>query len=185
MIRAGGRLTGLEEVVGQLRGDVLPPHNEYERQRRVYNAGIDRHPAYIVRCADAGDVISALRFAGERDLPMAVRAGGHSGAGFGVIDDGVVIDLSRMRGVRVDPRMRTARIDGGALLSDLDHASHAFGLATPTGIVSSVGVAGLTLGGGHGYLTRLLGLTIDNLLEADVVLADGSFVTASPEHEPD
>jgi FAD/FMN-containing dehydrogenase len=130
-------------LASALRGDVVPPHTDYERARRVYNAMIDRHPAVIVRCADAGDVVQAVRFARERDLPIAVRSGGHSGPGFGTVDDGLVIDLSGMRNVRVDPAARTARVSGGATLADLDHDTHDFGVATPTGIVSTVGVTGL------------------------------------------
>jgi FAD/FMN-containing dehydrogenase len=146
---------------------------------------IDRRPALIVRPADVADVISAVGFGRDQGLDIAVRSGGHSAPGFGTVDDGLVIDLSRMRGVRVDPEMRTARVEGGALLGDVDHATHAFGLAVPAGIISNTGVGGLTLGGGLGHLTRKLGLTIDNLLEADVVLADGRFVTASAKQHPD
>ena len=158
---------------------------EYDEARKVYNAMIDRKPAMIVRCKDAGDVIECVNYARNHDLPVAIRGGGHSGPGFGVVDDGLVIDLSGMRGIRVDPASETAWVEAGCTWGDVDHATHAFGLATVSGIVSSTGVAGLTLGGGHGYLTRKYGLTIDNLLEADVVLADGRFVTANKDSHPD
>ncbi len=170
----------------RLRGELIGPHDPaYDEARTVYNGMIDRHPALIARCVDAADVIAAVNFARENNLLVAVRGGGHHGAGFGVCDDGLVIDLSPMKGVRVDPAKRTARVAGGSTLGDVDHATHAFGLATPSGIVSSTGVGGITLGGGLGYLTRKCGLAIDNLLEADVVLADGTFVTASEEVNAD
>jgi FAD/FMN-containing dehydrogenase len=140
---------------------------------------IDKRPLLIVRCADVADVISAVRFARENDLLTAVRGGGHNGPGLGSCDDGLVIDVSLMKGVRVDAERRTVRAEAGCTQGGVDHAAHALGLAVPAGIVSSTGIAGLTLGGGHGYLSRKYGLTIDNLLEADVVLADGQLVTAS------
>jgi FAD/FMN-containing dehydrogenase len=123
----------------------------------------------IANCAGVADVISSVNFARENDIILAIRGGGHSAAGLGVVDEGLVIDLSRMRGVRVDPQARTVRVEGGATLGDVDHAAHAFGLAVPAGIVSTTGIGGLTLGGGQGYLTRKYGLSIDNLLEADLV----------------
>ena len=140
---------------------------------------IDKRPLLIARCADVADVISAVRFGRENALLTAMRGGGHNGPGLGSCDDGLVIDLSPMKGARVDPANRTVRVGPGCTQGDVDHACHAFGFAVPAGIVSTTGIAGLTLGGGHGYLSRRYGLTIDNLLEADVVLADGSFVTAS------
>ncbi|MET7440460.1 FAD-binding oxidoreductase [Streptomyces sp. NPDC004082] len=169
-----------------LRGPVITPQDsEYDRARTVYNAMIDRRPAAVVRCRDAGDVMAAVDFVRDRGLETAVRGGGHSGAGLSMVDDGVTIDLSPMSGVRVDPVTQTAQAGGGATLGDLDHATHAFGLATPTGIMSTTGLGGLTLGGGHGHLTRKYGLTADNLLSADVVLADGGFVTASEREHAD
>jgi hypothetical protein len=163
-----------------LRGPVFGrEHSEYDEARKLYNGMIDKHPLSIARCVDAADVIEAVNFGRDSGLPIAIRGGGHNGPGLGSVDDGLVIDLSSMRGVRVDPVARTARVGAGCTQGDLDHATHAFGLATPAGIISTTGIAGLTLSGGHGYLSRKYGLTIDNLLEADVVLADGSFVTAN------
>ena len=140
---------------------------------------IDRCPRFIVRCQDVADVIAAVRFAREDDLLLAIRGGGHNGGGLGSCDNGLVIDLSRLKGVRVDPVKKRVRVGGGCTWGDVDHATHAFGMATPSGIISTTGVGGLTLGGGVGHLTRRCGLTIDNLVEADLVLADGSFVTVN------
>ncbi len=169
-----------------LRGELIRPEDpNYEQIRPVYNAMIDRHPALIVRCFDVADVISSVNFAREHQLTLAVRGGGHNGAGLGTCDDGLVIDLSRMKGIHIDPANRTARVEGGCVWGDVDHAAHPFGLATPSGFISSTGVGGLTLGGGIGYLSRTHGLTIDNLLGVDMVLADGSFVTADAEHHAD
>ncbi|GGP32555.1 FAD-binding oxidoreductase [Streptomyces melanogenes] len=178
--------TTLEAMRTVLRGPVIGPQDqEYTEARTIYNAMIDRRPAAVVRCADAGDVIDAVDFVRDHGLELAVRGGGHSGAGLCLVDDGVTLDLSPMRWVRVDPSAEIAQVGGGSLLGDLDHAAHAFGLATPAGIMSTTGVGGLTLGGGHGHLTRKYGLTIDNLLAADVVLADGSFVTTNERNHPD
>ncbi len=169
-----------------LRGGLIQPADEgYEAARTVYNAMIDRHPALIVQCEDVADVIAAVKFARDSALTVAIRGGGHNGAGLGVCDDGLVIDLSRMNGVHVDPVARTARVEGGATWGKVDHATHAYGLAAPSGIISTTGVGGLTLGGGIGYLTRKYGLAIDNLLEADVVLADGQPVRASERENSD
>src|SRR3712207_5824442 len=163
-----------------LRGELIQPDDPgYDEARKVFNGIIDKRPRMIARCSDVADVISCVNFARENDVLLAVRGGGHNGGGLGGADDGLVIDLSRMRGVRVDPETSTVRVEGGATWGDVDHATHPFGLAVPTGVISTTGVGGLTLGGGHGYLTRTYGLTIDNLLEADVVLADGSVVKAS------
>jgi FAD/FMN-containing dehydrogenase len=182
----GHLASALEALAPTFGGDLIAPGDpRYDEARAVYNAMIDRRPALVARCRDAGDVVAAVRLADAHGLPVAVRGGGHNGPGFGTVDDGVVVDLSPMRGVRVDPGRRLATAAGGALLRDLDHATGAFGLATPAGIVSTTGVGGLTLGGGHGYLSRQLGLTVDNLAEADVVLADGRLVTASEREHPD
>jgi FAD/FMN-containing dehydrogenase len=176
----------LQEFAMHLRGELIQPGDAaYDEARRVFNGMIDRHPRLIARCADVADVISAVNLAREQGLPLSVRGGGHNVAGSSVNDEGLVIDLSRMREVRVDPTRRTARVGGGATWADLDHAGHAFGLATPGGQVSSTGVGGLTLGGGIGHLSRKYGLSIDNLLSVDVVTADGTFVTASAEEHPD
>ncbi len=176
----------LQSFASQLRGRLIGPDDpEYDTARCVYNGMIDRHPAMIVRCVDVADVIAATNFARDNHLTLAVRGGGHNGPGLGTCDDGLVIDLSLLREVRVNPEQRSVRVAGGCTSGDVDHATHAFGLAVPFGIVSTTGVAGLTLGGGTGYLTRKYGLTIDNLLEADVVLANGSFVIASKSQHPD
>lgn len=157
----------------------------YEEARQLYNAMIDKRPALIAQVATVADVIAAVNFARDTGTLLAIRGGGHNGPGLGSCNDGIVIDFSRLRGVRVDPAQRTVRVEPGCTQGDVEHAAHAFGLAVPAGIVSTTGVAGLTLGGGTGYLSRAHGLTIDNLLEADVVLADGSFVTASETQNAD
>jgi FAD/FMN-containing dehydrogenase len=158
---------------------------DYEQARAVYNAMIDRRPALIARCADVASVSGAVGFARERGLPLAVRGGGHNGAGLGTCDDGVVIDLSLLKDIDVDPQARTVRVGGGCTWGEVDSATGEHGLATPSGIISTTGVGGLTLGGGLGHLTRRLGLTIDNLLEAEMVLADGTVVRASAQEHPD
>jgi FAD/FMN-containing dehydrogenase len=169
----------LEPLRPTFRGTLIQPTDSaYESARKVYNAMIDKRPALVARCVDVADVISAVRFGRENSLLTAIRGGGHNGGGLGVCDGGLVIDLSGMRGIRVDPAARTAQVEGGCTWGDVDHATHAFGLAVPSGFISTTGVGGLTLGGGIGYLTRQYGLTIDSLLSVDVVLADGSFVTA-------
>jgi FAD/FMN-containing dehydrogenase len=178
--------TDTAALQSQLRGQLIDTdHDEYEAARRVYNGSIDRYPWLIVRCADVADVIACVNFARDHEIPLAVRGGAHSGPGLGTCNDGLVIDLSRLRGIRVDAGGRTVRVDGGCTSGDVDHATHAFGLAVPFGIVSSTGVGGLALGGGGGYLTRRYGLTIDNLVEADVVLADGRVVVASARENED
>lgn len=176
----------IQELAAALRGPLLRPDDpSYDEARALYNAMIDKRPALIAQCVDAADVIAAVGFARDHQMLIAIRGGGHNGPGLGSVDDGLVIDLQRMNGVRVDPEARTARVEGGALLGDLHHATQAFGLATPSGIISTTGVGGITLGGGIGHLTRQFGLAIDNLLEADVVLSDGRFVTASEIQHPD
>lgn len=176
----------LEAMKAELRGPVVTAADpEYDRARSIYNAMIDKRPAALVRCADVADVIAAVDFVRDHELELGVQSGGHSAPGLGLVDGGVTLDLSPLRGVRVDPARRTAQVAGGCTLADLDHAGHAFGLATPTGIMSATGVGGLTLGGGHGHLTRKYGLTVDNLISADVVLADGGFVTVDADHDAD
>ena len=164
------RLKDLDESAvknfsSQLRGKiVLPKDADYDESRKVYNAMIDKRPALIVKCVDAADVMYAVKFGKENDLLVAVRGGGHNGGGLGICDDGMVIDLSGIKYVKVDPDNKTVRVGGGNTWGEVDHATHAFGLAVPAGIVSTTGVGGLTLGGGIGYLARKHGLTIDNLL---------------------
>src|SRR5881392_3287236 len=168
---------------GQVRGQVIAPGDPgYEEARQVHNAMIDRRPALIVRAADIADVISVVNFAREAGAALAVRGGMHNPAGFSTVDDGVVLDLSPLKGIRVDPAEQLATVQGGCTWGDVDHATHAFGLATTGGVLSTTGM-GLALGGGIGYLTRKHGLSVDNLASADVVLADGSFVTASADEQ--
>ncbi|CAM06430.1 FAD/FMN-containing dehydrogenase [Saccharopolyspora erythraea NRRL 2338] len=176
----------IENLRDRVRGPVITETDQrYDEARRVHNAMIDRKPWVVVRCANAGDVMAAVDFARANRLDVAVRGGGHSVPGFGTCDEGVVIDLSAMRGVRVDPVRRTARVEGGATWGDLDAATHAFGLATTGGIISTTGVGGLTLGGGIGYLSRRLGLSADNLVSADVVTADGTMRLVDEDSEED
>lgn len=179
-----------DEDIGQfrqnLRGRLITrSDSDYDEARSLYNAMIDKRPLLIAKCVDTADIIAAVNFGREHNLLIAIRGGGHNGPGLASCDDGLVIDLSMMKGARVDPARAIVRVEPGCTSGDVDHATHVFGLAVPFGIVASTGVAGLTLGGGTGYLTRKHGLTIDNLLEADVVLADGSFVTASKNDHPD
>lgn len=176
----------IHEFKSQLRGDLVEPTDEsYEKERRVYNGMIDRKPRLIAKCADVADVMTAVHFGRKNNLRVSIRSGGHNAGGLGVCDDGLVIDLSPIKYVHVDPAARTVRVGGGCTWGDVDHAMYAFGLAVPSGIISTTGVGGLTLGGGMGHLTRKYGLTIDSLLAADVVLADGSFVVASAEENTD
>ncbi len=169
-----------------LRGPIITREDgQYDEARALYNGMIDKRPLLIAKCADVTDVMIAVAFGRDNGLRMAVRGGGHNGPGLGSVTDGLVIDMAAVNGVRVDPRTRTACVGAGCTQGDVDHATHAFGLAVPAGIISTTGIAGLTLSGGHGYLTRKHGLTIDNLLEADVVLADGTFVTASKDDSAD
>jgi len=175
-----------DDLATALRGDLIRPGDSgYDQARAVYNGMIDKHPQAIARVRDTADVIACVRFARARDIAIAVRGGGHNAGGLGVADDALVIDLSLLRSTTVSPDQRTVRADAGCLWGDVDHATVAFGMATPSGFLSSTGVGGLTLGGGIGYLARRYGLTVDNLLAADVVLADGSFVTASEDSHPD
>jgi hypothetical protein len=176
----------IDQLKSSFRGELIQPADAgYESARKVYNGMIDKHPRLIARCVDVADVMAAVNFGRENGLLTAIRGGGHNGAGLGTCDEGLVIDLSRMKGIRVDPAAKKVRVEAGCVWGDVDHATHAFGMATPCGFISTTGVAGLTLGGGIGYLTRQYGLTIDNLLSVDMVLADGSFVTANSQENPD
>ncbi|TDB71608.1 FAD-binding oxidoreductase [Actinomadura sp. KC216] len=172
--------TSYDELAGVLHGDLIRPGDPgYDTARAVYNAMIDRRPAAIARCRDVVDVISCVRFGRANGVELAIRGGGHNAGGLGVWDGALVIDLSLLRGTTVDPAARTVRVDAGCTWQDVDHATVGFGMATPSGFLASTGVGGLTLGGGIGYLSRRFGLTVDNLISADVVLADGTFVKAS------
>ncbi|MEJ2161784.1 MAG: FAD-binding oxidoreductase [Robiginitalea sp.] len=178
--------TTIDNFRSTLRGAlIMPEDSSYDESRKVYNGMIDKKPSMIVRCVDVADVIAALEYGRENDMLIAVRGGGHNGAGLGICDDGMVIDLSGIKYIRVNTADNTVRVGAGNLWGEVDHATHPFGLAVPAGIISSTGVGGLTLGGGVGHLSRKFGLTIDNLLEADMVLADGSFVTVSETKHPD
>src|SRR5579864_3845944 len=176
----------IDPLKASLRGELIQPGDEgYDAARKVYNGMIDKHPALIARCADVADVIAAVNFARENGLLVSIRGGGHNAGGLGVCDDGLVIDLSLIRYTHVDPQARTVRVGGGSTWGDVDHATHAFSLAVPSGIISTTGVGGLTLGGGLGHLARKYGLAIDNLIAADIVLADGRLVTANESHNVD
>jgi FAD/FMN-containing dehydrogenase len=169
----------IESLRSDIRGTMYRPGDEaYEDARKVWNGVIDKHPALVVRCSGVADVIASVKFAREYKLPVSVRSGGHNVSGSALCTDGVVIDLSGMRSVRVDPERKTVRAEGGATLGDIDHATQAFGRAVPMGVVSKTGIGGLTLHGGMGFLTRKYGLTSDNLISADVVTAEGNVITA-------
>jgi FAD/FMN-containing dehydrogenase len=178
--------TALDGLRDQLRGQLITPEDpDYDSARAVFNAMVDKRPAGIVRVAQVADVIAGVNFARENSMPLAIRGGGHSAPGFGTWDDALVLDFVNRTGVRVDPETATARAEGGTTWADFNHATHAFGLATTGGIVGSTGVAGLTLGGGIGYLARKYGLSCDNLISADVVTADGKFLVASEDQNED
>ncbi|WP_288026283.1 FAD-binding oxidoreductase [Arthrobacter sp.] len=176
----------IAELAAQLRGTLISAADEgYDEARAVYNAMIDRRPLAVAKCADAGDVQQCVRFATAHGIVLAVRGGGHNAAGLGTWDDALVVDLSGMRAVEVDAGAHEVRVDGGCTWADVDAATVPFGMAVPSGFLSSTGVGGLTLGGGVGYLSRRFGLTVDSLLGADVVLADGTLVTAGPHDNSD
>ena len=176
----------LARLQGAVRGEIIHPGDaDYDEARKVYNAMHDKRPAIIVRAADVGYIVATVDFAREQNLLLAVRGGSHSVPGYGTCDGGVVLDLGRMRGIRVDPEASTARAEGGCTWADFNHATHAFGLATTGGVVSSTGIGGLTTGGGMGYLARRCGLSCDNLISVDLVTADGSFLTCTQEHNAD
>ena len=172
--------------VRELGGEVFEPGDlGYDEARSLWNADIDRRPRWIVRCSGVRDVIRALGFARDEELQLSIRSGGHGVGGHALVDDGLTIDLSTLKGIRVDPARRTVRAQAGVLLGELDRECQAFGLATPVGVATTTGLAGLTLGGGIGWLMRKHGATVDNLLSVDLVTADGSFVTADSDTEPD
>ena len=178
--------TVVEKFASQIRGKItLPGDADYDDARKVYNAMIDKHPGMIVKCVNVADVIHCVNFGRENGLLVSVRGGGHNAGGLGLCDDGLVVDLSGIKFVLVDPKEKTVKVGGGNVWGEVDHATHPFGLAVPAGIISTTGVGGLTLGGGVGYLARKYGLTIDNLLEADMVLADGTFVTVNANQNAD
>src|SRR5262245_58777851 len=178
--------SAVDELGGSFGGELLLPKSpRYDAARRIWNGAIDRFPACIARCTGVADVVAAVRFARERDLTMAVRSGGHGVAGHAVCDDGLVVDLTPLKGIRVDPQARTARVQAGVLWGELDRETQLHGLATVGGIVTHTGIAGLTLGGGLGWLTRKYGATVDNLLSVDLVTADGDLMTASQSVNPD
>lgn len=179
-------MTDFNALKPNLRGELIQPGDpNYNDARSLFNAMIDKKPGAIARCVDVADVMTCVNYARSNGILLAVRCGGHNGPGLGSCDSGLVIDLAAMRGVRVDPAARTAQVAGGCVWGDVDHATHPFGLAAASGIISTTGVAGLTLGGGIGHLSRKCGLSIDNLLSVDMVLADGSFVTANDEQNQD
>src|ERR687888_494887 len=179
-------VANVDAFAEKLHGGVTRPTDpDYDEVRALYNAMIDKRPALIARCADTDDVVAAVNFGREQGLDIAIRSGGHNGPGLGSVDDGLVIDLSGLKTITVDPDARTATIGGGCLLGDVDAATHEHGMATPVGILSTTGAGGLVLGGGMGYLSRKAGLSIDNLLAAEVVLADGSVVNADENENDD
>lgn len=178
--------SSLLDLKTSVRGKIILREDpSFDEERSVYNGMIDKYPFIIVKCSDVADVLMALKFAKTHKLKTAIRGGGHNAGGLGVCDDGLVIDLSLMKGIHVNLKDETVRVEGGCLLGDIDHATHPFGMAVPSGIFSTTGIAGLTLGGGIGHLSRAYGLSIDSLLEADVVLADGRLITASERSHPD
>ncbi len=175
-----------DDLAAGLRGELVTSDaSNYDEVRAIFNAMIDKKPAALARCVDAADVQTCVNYARENGVPLAIRGGGHNAGGLGLVDDGLVIDLSPMRGIHVNAKEQTIRVEGGCVWGDVDHAGHPHGLTVPAGIISTTGCGGLTLGGGLGHLSRKYGLTIDNLLEADLVLADGSMVVASEDENPD
>ncbi|HLV14171.1 MAG TPA: FAD-binding oxidoreductase [Xanthomarina sp.] len=176
----------IEAFASQLKGDlILPSNKKYNETRQVFNGMIDKHPGVFAMCENTQDVIASVNFGRANNLLVAIRGGGHNGAGLGLCNDGLVIDLSRIKHVNVDTSNNTVKVGGGNIWKEVDLETHKFGLAIPSGMISTTGVGGLTLGGGIGYLTRKYGLTIDNLLEAEMVLADGSFLTVNAKNNTD
>lgn len=178
--------TAISNLMRAVEGDVIRPgDNQYDEARKIYNAMIDKHPAIIVKCKEADDVVHAVNFARENPMEVSIKSGGHNGAGLALVDHGMVIDLSAMKAIQINPEKHTAKIQPGSTLADVDKATHEHGLALPSGIIGTTGVGGLTLGGGIGYLSRKGGLTIDNMLEAEVVLATGERVVANTSSHSD
>jgi FAD/FMN-containing dehydrogenase len=178
--------TAIEELRARMRGPVFCPSDEgYDQARSIWNAGIDKNPAAVARCSGTADIIAALKFAREANLPLSIRAGGHNIGGTSLVDDGIVIDVSHLKGVHVDLAKETARVQPGVLLGDIDRETQAFGRIVPSGFVSQTGLSGLTLGGGFGWLTRKWGLTSDHLISADVITADGELVRANDKENAD
>lgn len=179
-------MINIEELQSTFRGRLVQPDDpEYDKERQVWNGYIDKHPALIAQCTGTADVIDAVKFARKHDIEVSVRGGGHNVSGSALCDDGMVIDLSKLRGIHVDASRKLARVQGGATWGDLDRETQVFGLAAPGGVVSTTGVAGLTLGGGLGYLRKKHGLSCDNLRSVDIVTADGELLTASKQENPD
>ena len=169
-----------------IKGTIIQPQDkEYDEARKIYNAMIDKHPGLIIKCRDANDVVQSVNFARENNLEVSIRSGGHNGAGLALCDGGLVIDLSQMKDIQINAADQTAKVQAGNTLADIDKATHEHGLALPVGIIGTTGIGGITLGGGMGYLSRKAGLTIDHLLEAEVVLASGELVTANKTSHPD
>lgn len=178
--------TPTKRLKNKIFGEVILPHDSnYQEARTIYNAMIEKHPAVIVKCKNVEDVITAVNYARENKMEVSIRGGGHSGPGLALVENGLVIDLSLMKDIKVDPKNKSVRVEGGCTWGEVDKATHEFGLATVSGVISTTGVGGLTLGGGHGYLTRKYGLTIDNLIGAEVVLSDGKIVHANKGENPD
>ncbi|MEX0660639.1 MAG: FAD-binding oxidoreductase [Balneolaceae bacterium] len=178
--------TATYDIKQNLNAKLIRPGDvNYDEERKIYNAMIDKRPALFAKCKSFQEVIEAVKYARDETMEVSIRSGGHSGPGLSLVDDGLVIDLSLMKGIQVDPDNKTARVEPGCTWGEVDAATHEFGLATVSGVISTTGVGGLTLGGGHGYLTRKYGLTIDNLLSADVVLANGKLIHTSKEEHPD
>ena len=176
----------MKQLKNSIQGSlILPQDNNYNEARAIYNGMIDKKPAIIVKCKNTNDVVNAILFAKDSQLETSIRSGGHNGAGLALVDDGMVIDLSEMNAIDIDPSTKTAIIQSGNTLSDVDQATHEYGLALPSGIIGTTGIGGITLGGGLGYLSRKAGLSIDNLLECEVVLASGEVVTANKDSHPD
>lgn len=176
-------INGLKNII---RGSViLPEDSNYDEARKVYNGMIDKHPAIILKCLDADDVVKGVNYARENQMEVSIRSGGHNGAGLALVDKGLVIDLSEMKDIQINPNEKSVIIQPGNTLADVDKSTHEYGLALPSGIIGSTGIGGITLGGGMGYLSRKGGLTIDNLIEAEVVLATGELVITNESHHPD